>query len=354
MERYSLYLNKFGSIMPMPFFLCIISYIYITYLTAYLLPKLKEKDVGSVDNEKNLEFIINSQDGALYWALILHFFITLFLISYFGTFKTDPGKVPAYWHSMVLEELNHFDEKIRAAFEQRNLLSKSAEIKNSNINKETPENLDRNSLSDQGLPWKYDDSTNLDGKLDDVKLSEMEDEFLRKKGFERFCCHCQSFKPPRTHHCRECGRCVLKMDHHCPWVLNCIGFYNYKLFFNMLIHGDIVILMMATTFIPFAYEKIYIENEEYPRLFLYSTVLGLMIMIASLLTAFLFFHLTLVLAGKSTVENCGRNKMKKFDYSLGCARNFLAVFGKNPLLWFLPVIVNAHEDGVTFTQNFKH
>lgn len=30
----------------------------------------------------------------------------------------------------------------------------------------------------------------------------------------RTCRKCHTGKPPRTHHCSVCGRCVMKMDHH--------------------------------------------------------------------------------------------------------------------------------------------
>ena len=33
----------------------------------------------------------------------------------------------------------------------------------------------------------------------------------------QFCELCNGYKAPRSHHCRKCNRCVLKMDHHCPW-----------------------------------------------------------------------------------------------------------------------------------------
>ena len=33
-----------------------------------------------------------------------------------------------------------------------------------------------------------------------------------------FCESCKRPKPPSAHHCRQCGECVLEMDHHCPFV----------------------------------------------------------------------------------------------------------------------------------------
>lgn len=44
------------------------------------------------------------------------------------------------------------------------------------------------------------------------------------------CPKCCSIKPARAHHCSVCRRCIRKMDHHCPWVNNCVGENNQKFF----------------------------------------------------------------------------------------------------------------------------
>jgi hypothetical protein len=61
-------------------------------------------------------------------------------------------------------------------------------------------------------------------------------EVKKSNGNPRFCRKCSpgGFKPPRTHHCRVCGRCVLRMCHHCPWTANCVGHMNYKSYFLFL------------------------------------------------------------------------------------------------------------------------
>lgn len=62
-----------------------------------------------------------------------------------------------------------------------------------------------------------------------VPLTSTPEEAGLPEGTKR-CDKCKCFKPPRAAHCSECKRCILKMDHHCPWVNNCVGAYNQKTF----------------------------------------------------------------------------------------------------------------------------
>ena len=62
------------------------------------------------------------------------------------------------------------------------------------------------------------------------------------------CVVCRCVKPPRAHHCSKCNRCVLRMDHHCKWVANCIGQRNMKLFLNFVGYLSVYLLQSMIVF----------------------------------------------------------------------------------------------------------
>lgn len=72
----------------------------------------------------------------------------------------------------------------------------------------------------------------------------------------QWCASCEGFKAPRSHHCRKCGRCVLKMDHHCPWINNCTGYRNqtnFVLFLLFAVLGSIHASVLQCTAVYYYY-----------------------------------------------------------------------------------------------------
>jgi hypothetical protein len=120
------------------------------------------------------------------------------------------------------------------------------------------------------------------------------------EGF-KWCSTCKVIRPPRAAHCGDCDNCVLRFDHHCPFVNNCIGQRNYMFFALFLasvaICGIAIVLGLA----------IYLLDTQGEQ----GTVLGIIVLctegVGIVVTCggacFLAYHLYLMCVGRTTKEH---------------------------------------------------
>ncbi|XP_063058413.1 palmitoyltransferase ZDHHC20-A [Engraulis encrasicolus] len=207
------------------------------------------------------------------------------------------------------------------------------------------------------------------------EVSEVQQEILKRvsKGLPiytrtgggaiRYCDHCQVIKPDRCHHCSTCDQCVLKMDHHCPWVNNCVGFSNYKFFVLFLGYSMIYCLFIAATvlqyFIKFwtlcrrraaencPQNQLPDTHAKFHVLFLFFVATMFFISILSLFS----YHLWLVAKNRTTIEAFRapvfRNGPDKHGFTLGFRKNVKEVFGDQKRFWLLPIYTSL-GDGHSF------
>jgi len=161
----------------------------------------------------------------------------------------------------------------------------------------------------------------------------------KRSGDRRHCKWCTKFKPDRCHHCRVCKTCILKMDHHCPWIYNCVGFKNHKYFFLLLFYSVIDLWLIVWTMLPSVTSS---TDSTIPFSQMFCLLFGetLASFLSVLLTGFFFFHVYLMQKAMTTIEFCEKNlKRTGHDpstYDRGVIGNAKAVLGDNYLTWLVP------------------
>ena len=119
---------------------------------------------------------------------------------------------------------------------------------------------------------------------------------------------CNLVKPDRAHHCSTCGYCILKMDHHCPWLGGCVGFANYKPFILFLIYAAQLAIFAGSVSLWSLVQVLDVDLEE---LGLAPLGWGFMILFGFLfslmLSGFAPYHLYLACNNRTTIENMERN-----------------------------------------------
>jgi len=173
-------------------------------------------------------------------------------------------------------------------------------------------------------------------------------------GERRHCKWCLKFKPDRCHHCRVCGVCVLRMDHHCPWVYNCIGFRNHKYFFLLLTYAAIDLIVVNFTMFDSVWWSTRTDvNISTMIALIFGETLATFLMV--LILAFLSFHFWLLSKAMTTVEFCEKSlKKSSYDtsvYSQGWYDNVCNILGPKPHFWLLPFSLPG-GDGMTWGKSF--
>ncbi|XP_038856449.1 palmitoyltransferase ZDHHC7-like [Salvelinus namaycush] len=155
------------------------------------------------------------------------------------------------------------------------------------------------------------------------------------------CPKCCSIKPQRAHHCSICKRCIRKMDHHCPWVNNCVGEKNQRFFvlFTMYI-ALISAYALCLSFLQF-YSCVHDQWNECTD---FSPPVAVMLMIFLCLEAFLFLTFTVVMFGTQIHSICNdeteierlKNEKPRWERRVRW-EGMKAVFGGPPsVLWLNP------------------
>ncbi|GCC19156.1 palmitoyltransferase ZDHHC7 isoform X1 [Chiloscyllium punctatum] len=155
------------------------------------------------------------------------------------------------------------------------------------------------------------------------------------------CPKCCSIKPERAHHCSICKRCIRKMDHHCPWVNNCVGENNQKFFVLFTMY---IALISVHALILCGFQFFFCIREQWSECSGFSPPVTVILIIFLCLEGLLFLTFTSVMFGTQLHSICNdeteierlKNEKPTWERKLRW-EGMKTVFGGQPsFLWINP------------------
>jgi palmitoyltransferase len=177
------------------------------------------------------------------------------------------------------------------------------------------------------------------GRIPKGMEAPFKSEFMEIKDCSK-CEDGKTWKPARAHHCTECGFCVFKMDHHCPWINNCVGQRNYKYFCQFVIYillssAYLSILMFLSFYNLLTAEKtkIHMNRPGYPVAF----IMCIIAFVEGILFAFFTYEI-LTEQFESVDENQSYIDQLKKQYGRQgeLYENAQSYFGLDVMWWLVP------------------
>jgi len=128
----------------------------------------------------------------------------------------------------------------------------------------------------------------------------------------RECGFCGLSQPLRARHCEDCGRCVRRFDHHCPWLETCIGQGNHAVFWWFLLVQ--LLVLVGSLFFTYQCFSSYLGTGAPVRVWVAengSLFINYLILIPSsfMVTGLLCFHSYLAGINSTTWEMTSRHRI---------------------------------------------
>lgn len=154
----------------------------------------------------------------VYFILFLPMALTYFRIVY--TVQNNPGYIPLGAGAQSTRNLPSKKEKQNRAGPITSKLKPERSADSPGTENSSTEDID---LEDEEAA----DNLSTDVYMESEESIRRLEAFWKKDVFvcmndgkPKWCSECANWKPDRTHHCSDVGRCVDKMDHFCPWYVN--------------------------------------------------------------------------------------------------------------------------------------
>ncbi|KAM9496611.1 palmitoyltransferase ZDHHC3-like [Clarias gariepinus] len=171
------------------------------------------------------------------------------------------------------------------------------------------------------------------------------------------CPKCCSIKPDRAHHCSVCKRCIRKMDHHCPWVNNCVGENNQKYF--VLFTMYIALISLHALFMVAVHFFFFCLEQDWGKCSRFSPPTTVILLVLLSLEGLLFFLFTSVMFGTQVHSICtdetGIEQLKKEErrwVKKSKWMNLKVVFGHPfSVAWLNPLAVPEHGKADLFQSS---
>ncbi|KAJ3432618.1 s-acyltransferase [Anaeramoeba flamelloides] len=152
----------------------------------------------------------------------------------------------------------------------------------------------------------------------------------------KLCETCGIYRPLRASHCKKCDNCIMKFDHHCPWVGSDVGLRNYRFFYLYLwsvFISTVYLITFSILTIKYQYSTISNSDDKTPSLDKFTGIFsGLVIILISLPVCLLIINLLIFHTKLISINQTSREYIKNFydgidnPFDNGFKKNWKEVF----------------------------